>query len=343
MGFYIRKAISVGPLRFNLSKSGVGVSAGIKGLRIGSGPRGNYVHMGRGGLYYRKTLSSQPREQPSPAMPESPVFQANMERIESSSVSQMTDSSAAELLEELNSKHKKWNLWYIAAAGGAILAFMTDFNDWAIVASVAVIALTYWYDRLRKTTVLLYDFEPEAEARYQALHDGFEKLKSCNRAWHISAKGDVIDPKYHGGAGTLVDRKPVTFSKGLPPNVRTNIEVPIMPAGKQVLYFFPERVLVYDSDKVGAVSYADLELEIAPTRFIESETLPRDAKVVDRTWRYTNKNGGPDRRFKDNREIPIVLYERLMFTSSTGLREYFDASALDMSADFATAIKKLAA
>ena len=32
MGFYIRKSVSIGPLRFNLSKSGIGVSAGIKGL-----------------------------------------------------------------------------------------------------------------------------------------------------------------------------------------------------------------------------------------------------------------------------------------------------------------------
>ena len=41
MGFYLRKGVKVGPLRFNLSKSGIGVSAGIKGLRFGSGPRGN--------------------------------------------------------------------------------------------------------------------------------------------------------------------------------------------------------------------------------------------------------------------------------------------------------------
>ena len=58
MGFYLRKSISVGPLRFNLSKSGIGVSAGVTGLRFGVGPRGNYVHMGRGGLYYRATLPS---------------------------------------------------------------------------------------------------------------------------------------------------------------------------------------------------------------------------------------------------------------------------------------------
>jgi hypothetical protein len=58
MTFYIRKSISAGPFRFNLSKSGIGVSTGIKGLRVGMGPRGNYIHMGRNGLYYRKTISS---------------------------------------------------------------------------------------------------------------------------------------------------------------------------------------------------------------------------------------------------------------------------------------------
>ncbi|WP_409245980.1 DUF4236 domain-containing protein [Enterobacter cloacae] len=46
MGFYVKKSIRVGPMRFNLSKSGVGASIGIKGLRIGTGPRGNYIHIG---------------------------------------------------------------------------------------------------------------------------------------------------------------------------------------------------------------------------------------------------------------------------------------------------------
>ena len=58
MGFYLRKSIRVGPLRFNLSKSGIGLSGGVTGFRLGTGPRGNYVHMGRHGLYFRKTFSS---------------------------------------------------------------------------------------------------------------------------------------------------------------------------------------------------------------------------------------------------------------------------------------------
>ena len=57
MGFYLRKSVRVGLLKFNFSKSGVGVSTGIKGLRVGFGPRGNYVHASAAGFQYRTTLT----------------------------------------------------------------------------------------------------------------------------------------------------------------------------------------------------------------------------------------------------------------------------------------------
>lgn len=57
MGWYIRKSFSTGPVRFNLSKSGLGLSLGVKGARWGIGPRGAYTHLGRHGLYYRSSYS----------------------------------------------------------------------------------------------------------------------------------------------------------------------------------------------------------------------------------------------------------------------------------------------
>lgn len=59
MPFYLRKGFRLGPLRFDLSKSGIGVSAGVTGARIGTGPKGSYVHGGRGGPYYRKSLDAE--------------------------------------------------------------------------------------------------------------------------------------------------------------------------------------------------------------------------------------------------------------------------------------------
>jgi hypothetical protein len=38
------------------------MSVGVKGFRVGTGPRGNYVHMGRGGLYYKASLGGRSRQ-----------------------------------------------------------------------------------------------------------------------------------------------------------------------------------------------------------------------------------------------------------------------------------------
>ncbi len=55
MGFYLRKAIRLGPLRINLSRHGAGYSVGVRGARIGRSAQGRpYVHAGRGGLYYHR-------------------------------------------------------------------------------------------------------------------------------------------------------------------------------------------------------------------------------------------------------------------------------------------------
>jgi Protein of unknown function (DUF4236) len=71
MSWYIKKSFRFGPIRFNLSKSGIGVSGGVKGFRVGTGPRGPYVHAGRGGIYYRKSLKGtegdSPGSSPEPA------------------------------------------------------------------------------------------------------------------------------------------------------------------------------------------------------------------------------------------------------------------------------------
>lgn len=64
MGFYFRKSKSFGPFRINLSKSGIGLSTGVKGARLSIGPKGTYVNMGRNGLYYRKKIGSKNKKQP---------------------------------------------------------------------------------------------------------------------------------------------------------------------------------------------------------------------------------------------------------------------------------------
>src|SRR5262249_27237993 len=59
-------------------------------------------------------------------------------------------------------------------------------------------------------------------------------------------------------------------------------------------------------------------IEYVPTRFIEREVIPADSPVVGHTWLKANKDGSPDKRFKDNVKIPVVQYGTLTLRSSTG-------------------------
>lgn len=356
MGFYIKKSIRVGPMRFNLSNSGVGVSIGIKGLRIGTGPRGNYIYMGAGGISYRASLSPNAppaRRKNIPQARDDYTVERNqthapLEEIESSHITQIIDSSSRELLDELNSKRKKLRVWPLVAIislGIVFYGYSEKWQQWslgfALIGGLIFTILAYNYDQLRKTTVLFYDFDKDMESSFQRLHESASKLASCAKIWHIEASGSVYDPKYHAGANNLVRRKATSICKTTPPFLKTNIETIAITVGRQILHFFPDRVLIYDRDGVGAVSYNQLFINVGDSQFIESDSVPRDAMIVGRTWRYVNKSGGPDRRFKDNNEIPICLYQNISFTSHSGLNELLQLSKIGYGEDFSLSIDAL--
>jgi len=72
-------------------------------------------------------------------------------------------------------------------------------------------------------------------------------------------------------------------------------------------------------------------------RFIEEEPVPPDAAVVGQAWAKSNKDGSPDRRFRDNYQLPIALYASLTFTSPSGLHEEFQISNPGLAERFARA------
>lgn len=361
MGFYIRQSVKVGPLRFNFSKSGVGVSAGVKGLRIGTGPRGNYIHMGHGGVYYRTTfpkatkgIPAQPRRPQVPHQSD-PAFNADshtvgpMEEIQSAAVQQLTDTTSAEVLAQIERKRRMPNYWR-AVALVAVILFLAAMNqgiqDVALavlgILLAVVVTVAVYFNKIGKAIVFFYDLDEAARSAYEALTLAFEPVFQANKKWRINSKGDVLNRKYHAGAGHVVSRSELATTELGAGFIKTNIPVPSLEGKRLQLYFYPDRVLVFDGAQVGAVSYAELRLDTAVSRFIEDEGVPRDSRVVDRTWRYVNKNGGPDRRFKNNTEIPVVEYEKIHFTTASGLNELFQVSRVGAAAGIAGAIRAMA-
>jgi len=342
MGFYLRKSVSVGPFRFNLSGSGLGMSVGVRGLRVGSGPRGNYVRIGRGGVYYQQTFHAPA----APAAPRAVVPGTALQEIASADAAQIVDSSSEQLVAELREKRRRLRILPpVIVAAVIALPFAANLPEWAFVlfaiAAIAAVIAAYRGDVLRKTTVILYDFAPEAEQSFGAFTQCAEALASCRRAWHIAAEGRVLDRKYHAGASSLVRRNVTAVRRAAPPFVRTNVPIFSVAAGVRTLYFLPDHLLVYDGRNIGAVSYGSVDLRVVRQRFIESDGVPRDATVVDYTWRYVNKSGGPDRRFNNNPRIPICLYDELHFGTISGLNEVVQLSRSGVAEGFAAAVRHL--
>lgn len=101
MGWYLRKSVGFGPFRVNLSKFGIGASVAVRGARLGIGPRGHYVRLGRGGLYYQQYLHPA-RERTTPQSPVPAVHPLTIAEpgvlIATADVSHLQDSTAETLL-----------------------------------------------------------------------------------------------------------------------------------------------------------------------------------------------------------------------------------------------------
>jgi hypothetical protein len=358
MPFYFRKSVSAGPFRFNFSKSGLGVSVGVKGFRVGTGPRGHYVHAGRGGIYYRATIgrSGQSRRGlESFAEPVPPILDyaepgVAMVEVESGSVLAMSDERFSDLLDDINAKQRQTPMSAVLGWGGGIfgvLLTMLGGPGFAILTLILAgigFGVGKWLDSYRRTSVLFYELEAEAAAQYERLTQAFDRLMKCSGTWHIGAGGQVRDIhtwKRNAGASTLLDRKDTALGYGLPNVVRSNVTPPMLQVGRQTLYFLPDVLLVLDGQSVGAVAYQTLQLSWQRSNFIEDSAVPGDTRVLYHTWRYPYKKGGPDRRFANNYQIPVCEYEALHLTSGSGLNELLQFSCAGVSEPFAQAVRQL--
>lgn len=77
----------------------------------------------------------------------------------------------------------------------------------------------------------------------------------------------------------------------------------LLAAGNPAFILLPiiEGVLKVVARSKGAVNFDDLQIQVSPINFVESEPVPKDAQVIGQTWQFVNKNGTPDKRYKNNR------------------------------------------
>jgi len=324
MGFRYRRSINLGGgFRVNISKSGIGYSWGTKGYRVTKTAKGTTrttASIPGTGISFVDETGKRKRNGSTPVNPKpvNPAIDNNHYDTEEIVNSVATDMVSEGLEEILSAVRRTIKANKIANVGMWLFLFLGFANPVFIFFWLASIALKIYAKTAGRINLEYVIDEDQQDAVNQRMNPML-KVTDSEKVWRIMQSSKVIDRKYSGGAANTVNRIPCAASKKVPFPFKANTSAACFKSGKETLIFLPDKLFIMQKSKVGALSYSDILSSAHTTRFQESEKVPKDTQVVGQTWRYINKSGGPDRRFKDNRQIPICLYGELELKSTSGL------------------------
>lgn len=319
MGFRYRKSINLGcGFRVNISKSGIGYSWGVRGARIAKTARGTTRATvsipGTGISYVEESGRQRHRGAGSSDRNRAPV--GRLEPGTSTETVNVADYQPAEYEELLNSIQKVQSLNLLSTV--LIWTFLFAAMPLFILTGIAGIALKI-YVHTKLTIPMDYAFDEEAKAAYDNLNAVWMSMNENKRFWQTISESQ-INQKTSGGASRGVTRIPARAISKLPYFIKANVNPFGLQLRKKKLYFLPDKLMVASGKKVGAINYSDISMGLGISRFVETASVPKDAKVIGKTWLKVNKNGTPDKRFKANRKVPICEYGAVTVESGVALR-----------------------
>ena len=357
MGFRVRKSINLGGgFRINLSKSGIGYSWGTKGYRVSRTVRGTirrtYSIPGTGISWvdesggrnrsrnnrrnHTQTKNNRPPDRQSPQQNRQEIYnQAPTRGIESADIEQFkeaeegTISNALERTIRLNWMGN-WMILCILLVGIHPALFVLPIVGFIM----KIVAHTVGRVNLE------YAFDSEKQDEYNRRIGAWQLLAEGDKEWQVLAEQFNTNRKVNGGAGRNLSRKICKIQKGHPYYISTNVgAIQIILANRERLIILPDKVFFVRKRKVGMIDYSDFRISVSSVRFVEIDSVPKDAQVVGQTWQYVNQNGTPDRRYKNNRQIPVCQYGQVFLRSSSGLNVELQISNIQNARDFAELIE----
>jgi len=355
-----RRRIKIIPgVRLNLSRSGISTSIGIRGVNLTLGKNGTYLNTGipGTGIYKRQKISSNPKESNPEIFPNNQenlvaekkdnIFSVDPENITSQDMQGIKQSiidahqQRIELAKDIKkikmilifSKVKLF-LFYLILIGFFAKKIAGELKDNIKKQKEAIQEL---HEQKENSFVQLdVEFDDELKTKYESIYNRFKDLLNCQKIWDITRAEAQDRIATRSAASTSIARKPVQFDfKELEDVKYKDKAIFFKNANGADLYFYPNFIVMKGEKDFGVIGLKELEFDFVNTNFIEEEKIPNDTEIIDYTWLKVNKNGTPDKRFRDNRQIPIVKYGTITLHTETGVNEEYQFSNYETSRLFA--------
>jgi hypothetical protein len=351
MAIKFRRRLRVFPgFYLNLSKSGMSATVGMRGLNVNIGKKGTFLNTGipGTGIYDRVKLNSKQDKEiiipDNTDQPELSTIPEDAVEIKSYQPELITSEGLFGLKESIiNAQIVKEELRQESHR----LAFKKVSSLFLLTVSYLLI-FGIFIKWLKENYISARDASREAKETYQnfkldiefnmdrsilndylTMKKNFEQLMNINVIWDITSAKSVDRVKERSAAGTSITRTKVKFSKSSLDYINTEYEaIRFQNANAGDLFIYPGFIVMIDKQnkEFGLIDFREISIEHHGQRFVETDGVPNDSKIVDRTWKYVNKNGSPDKRYKDNHEIPIALYYEMTLSTKKGLFESYHFS-----------------
>ncbi len=360
MAWSFRKRIKLIPgVHLNLSKSGISTSIGFRGASMTFGNSGTYLNLGipGTGIQNRQKLGSQGNQTyPIPSnydyisvLPEN-IFSADLHEITSQDMEGVKQAIFTARHERADLKNDISNMHSVIFKT-KFKRFISYLLIYGLLNKKVVEKINVDLENQKQTLKGLGEclencfvnidvgFDDEIKTRYNAIVATFNDLTTSHKIWDVTSAYAQNTVVTRSSASTVIQKKDVRFSLKNLPEVKTAYPaLHFQNANGADIYFYPTFVIMYrDKDNFAIVSYKELDMFFEQTRFLEEGQKPNDSTIIDWTWKKVNKNGTPDKRFKDNYKIPVVRYGTVKLNSKTGIREEYMFSNFEKSAAFANA------
>lgn len=338
MGFYFRKSKSFGPFRLNFSKSGIGFSTGVKGARMSFGPKGTYVNLGSNGVYYRKKIGSKSNGRSNynnsvPALPELDTTAISAVNIANESM--VESEFEQEFIANIKKAMLINTLWSIAILATSILMFAFPLLS---LITIGLIVLKIVFGKWFRAEIN-YELDEAANNEWKDFISSVDLLRNSKKIWLVESKVNVFDTKHNAGAGQNIKRSDIKTIRQIKPQKNNSAKIKCdnsiveIKTQKCKIVFLPNLIVVINGRSVTGYSYKNLSISASSTRFVENSSVavPKDAQILEWTWQYVNRNGGPDMRYKQNPKLPVCKYGTLKLSSENGLALEFYISNSNIS------------
>ena len=371
MGLRFRKSFKLFPgVRLNFSGGGISTTIGIRGASVNLGKRGAHLNVGvpGSGLSYRTRLfspSAPPDEATTPSpfqptVPESvaPVVPLSREgEIRSAEVSSLTSPGLGEFKSLINeatlrrvtlSKNvadRERELIETARKLKNAQRFILRIFLQKRAARLATLGQTNItnLEQARaelKACAINVDFALDQTTldTFAALVRIFEELNRSVAIWDITSSVGIERARDRTVASEALTRTPVQLGLATSELIDSTYSALRFPnANGDDIDIYPGFVMTQSSSgDFALIDIREFEITFRGINFVEEDTVPADAEIVGQTWKKTNKDGTPDKRFVENYTIPLVKYGQFWISSPTGLKEAYMFSDFAKAEKFAT-------